>query len=296
MKYILCQPAQPRFQWELDVVLTNIYSLDKEAEICLLFAYLGEAISDAVIEHIKNKYPKAEVHSYLDFRDDKRYVPSIRPYLWHQYLSEDKTREKETYFYIDSDVIFRELPDFDKLGEDANTWVASDCGGYIDYDYIFSRENGDKIIEYCATLTNLTKDELKSIPGAGAQWFITNPTAEMWLKIYEDSNKIWQFFSELDSNIQKWTAEMWAQLYNTVAFGRRVVISPELDFCRPTDNVKMWDAVKIFHNAGVTAEGADHMFFKGKYTTLSPFDDDLSFVRRDKASIKYVEAIKAVMV
>lgn len=287
MKFILAQPSIKRFQWELDVLLTNIRSFG-EHKVVLLFTR-----NDAsVIEYICNKYSNVEAHVYED-RGDLSYVPSVKPWLWYKYLSEDKSRENDTYFYIDSDVIFREMPDFENLGGDENTWVGSDCGGYIDYDYISSRVRGTEVVEYFATLTNLTKDDIKHTPGAGAQWYITNPTAEFWLKVYNDSNNIWRYFTMLDSDIQKWTAEMWAQLYNTVAFGKKVVISPELDFCRPTDDVKMWDMVKILHNAGVVGESRD-FFYKGKYVESTPFQDDLSFVRRDKASIKYVEAINKV--
>jgi len=295
MKYILCQPAQLRFQWELEVVLTNILSLNKNAEICVLFAHFGRE-SVSVIEHITSRYPQVEVHTYEDRRDDKSYVSSIRSFLWWCYLSEDPEREKDTYFYIDADIIFRELPDFSKLGADVNTYVGSDCGGYLDYGYLSTRKNGTEVIRYFATLTNLTEDDIKSIPGAGAQWYLTEPTAEMWLKIYHDCNNIWRWFQPLDSDIQKWTAEMWAYMYNFAAFGKKVVISPELDFCLPTDNIKMWDSVKIMHNAGVLPDMEHMLLFKGKYTHRTPMEDDLSFVRRDKVGIKYVDAIKMVEV
>jgi hypothetical protein len=89
---------------------------------------------------------------------------------------------------------------------------------------------------------------------------------------------------------------MWAQLYNIPYFGHKVEISPELDFCRPTDDVRLWEQVKILHNAGVIGELAEHMFYKGKYVNETPFQDNLDYVRRDKASIKYVSAIKKVIV
>ncbi|HAP6793437.1 TPA: hypothetical protein IVM20_001887 [Enterococcus faecium] len=52
--------------------------------------------------------------------------------------------------------------------------------------------------------------------------------------------------------------------------------------------------VKILHNAGVTTNDED-LFFKGRYVTSTPFDEDLSFVNKKKCSYAYVKAIKAVV-
>ena len=56
-----------------------------------------------------------EVHVYEDSRDDKEYIPSIKPYLWWKYLEENPKRENERYMYIDSDVIFRKKINFRKM-------------------------------------------------------------------------------------------------------------------------------------------------------------------------------------
>jgi hypothetical protein len=71
-------------------------------------------------------------------------------------------------------------------------------------------------------------------------------------------------------------------------------ISKEMDFCWATDPIKRWQETKIMHNAGVTEKNKD-LFFKGKYVKTTPFDDDLSFVNKDKVSSEYVEAIKKVI-
>lgn len=232
---------------------------------------------------------------YPDERDNKSYIPSVRPWLWWKYLSEDKTRENEQYLYIDSDVIFREWLDFTAIGADANTWAGSDCGSYIDYDYITGCENGTAIAERMAAITGITVDQMKGVPGAGAQWVITNPTAEYWKRVYEDSNRIWLYFSGVNSNIQKWTAEMWAQLWGMVREGKTVVMPKELDFIMSTNPVEDWDKVKILHNAGVTGSD-DGWFFKGMFTDQTPLGQDWSHIRTDKATIKYVEALQKVVI
>jgi hypothetical protein len=294
MKYLLAQPAITRFEWELDVVLTNILSLDFKAEIVCLFGVNPQEAVNNTVAHIREKFPTVAIHVYEDTRIDKSYAPTIRPFLWYCYLSEDPTREQESYFQIDSDVIFRELPDFSKIPATETVWYGSDCAGYLDYEYLRTRQKGEQIVDNFARLLDVDRQIIEQTPGAGAQWVLVHPTARYWLKVYNDSNKLYHYLEHINSDIQKWTAEMWAQLYNAPYFGIEQRISPELDFCRPTDDVKMWDMVKILHNAGVIGELGKYMFYKGKYVDRTPFGDNLDYVHRDKASIKYVDAIKNV--
>lgn len=289
MKYILCQPATNRFKWELDVCLTNLKSHGIK-NIVLLF----QKWDDNIPVYFKRKYG-AEVHVYEDLREDKSYIPSIKPYLWWQYLLEDPSRQKGKYFYMDSDVIFREKLDFRRLPVKNDVWYCSDCNGYLNLDYIRNCTNGEQTLRDMADIVGVTVESLGTINhnSGGAQWLIKNPSVEYWRKVYEDSNKIYNYFKDLDSNIQKWTAEMWAQLWNMMYFNKGPKISNELDFCWATDPLYRWHETKIMHNAGVTVDNKD-LFFKGKYVDTSPFDDDLSFVNKERVSSKYVEAIRQV--
>ncbi|GGP17239.1 hypothetical protein [Oceanobacillus neutriphilus] len=289
MKYILCQPATNRFKWELDVCLTNLKAHGIK-NIVLLF----QKWDDAIPVYFKNKYG-VETHVYEDSRDDKSYIPSIKPYLWWKYLEEDASREKGKYFYMDSDVIFREKLDFRKLPVKNDVWYCSDCNGYLSLDYIRQCKNGETVLREMASIVCVTVESLETINhnSGGAQWLIKNPSVEYWKKVYEDSNKIWKYFENLDSNIQKWTAEMWAQLWNMMYFNIGAKVSNEMEFCWATDPLERWHRTKIMHNAGATEKDKD-LFFKGKYIDTSPFDDDLSFVNRDRVSAKYVEAVKKV--
>lgn len=244
---------------------------------------------DAIPRYLSDKYG-VEVHVY-DERDDRSYIPSVRPYLWSKYLQEDKSRENESYFYLDSDVLLRRVPD---VLPNKDIWYGSDCGGYLSVDYIDS--TGPGIFEEMCKIIGVDSSKIRALnPGAGAQWIISNPTYEYWNKVYQDSNHLYRYLcSAPNSKIQTWTAEMWAQLYNVYLFEKSVEVHDELRFSWSTDSVDRYYETAILHNAGVTSD-KEGMFFKGKYTRDSPFKDDLSFVDPNKASTKYVEAIKEVV-
>lgn len=58
------------------------------------------------------EFNDCKVYSYEDDRFDKSYIPSIKPYLFYRYLSEDSERENETYVYLDSDTVILDLEAF----------------------------------------------------------------------------------------------------------------------------------------------------------------------------------------
>lgn len=280
----MCQPATLRFKWELEVSLTRMKKLGIN-NIILLFARKDPNIP----KYISNKY-NVECYVYTDNRNDRSYIPSIKPYLWTQYLKEDRSRENEDYFYLDSDVIFREVPSVEPC---QNIWYGSDCQSYLGVEYLLSK--GEGIFNQMCKIIGVDPSFIKTInPVCGAQWIISKPTYEYWNKVYEDSIKIYRYLnSRTYSDIQKWTAEMWAQLYNVYYFGLNAEVNKELDFCWATDPIERYYETNILHNAGVIEKDND-LFFKGKYITKTPFKEDLSFVDKNKASSKYVDAIKEV--
>lgn len=287
MKLLLIQPAIPRFSWELEILLTNVRQFT-DMGVVLLFSEHKFTIP----LHFRDKWG-CSVFTFTDQRDDRSYIPSIRPYLWWQYLKQNPEAENETYLYIDSDIIFREWPDFATLDVGPKKWFSSDCSGYIGADYVLSRDKGPEIAQKMADICGITLDQLKATPGAGAQWVIQNPTAAFWERSYNDSLAIHHYFAGTVSNIQKWTAEMWAQLFGMTREGIEIVVDKEqLSFCLPTDPVEKYDTVKILHNAGVT--GVGDMFFKGQWDVLLPLGRDWSHIRKDKCTIKYVEAMQNV--
>lgn len=288
MKLILAQPAIPRFQWELDVLLANIRQFT-DMEVVLLFTEHDFTVP----QHFRDA--GHSVFVFEDKRDDTSYIPSVRPWLLWQYFKQNPSAEQESYFYIDSDIIFREWPDFATLPVDEKTVIGSDCSGYMSLDYVLGCQQGQEIAEQMAAITGITVDQMRGVPGIGAHLLFKNFSAEFWKRCYYDSNKIHHYFEGVDSNIQKWTAEMWAQLWGWVREGYEVVAADELKFCLPTDDISRWDEVKILHNAGIMADMSDQYFFKGQYVNYSPLGKTFPHVRRDKCTFRYVEAIGKVL-
>ena len=159
MKIILCQPAITRFEWELETFLTNAESVGfKPSNIVLLFA----RVDDAIPKRLADKYG-VSVHTYDDKRHDKSYQPSIKPYLWWQYLAEDSKREHEKYFYCDSDVIFRVKPDFRQLRATPDRWLCSNCNGYLNLDYIRQCKRGSVVLQRMAEIVGVTVKSLETM-------------------------------------------------------------------------------------------------------------------------------------
>lgn len=285
MKYVMAQPAVPRFEWEVKVA---IYGLLKagilKEDVVILFSRHEER----VVSEIKNI--GVNVHVYSDDRVDFEYIPSLKPYLMYRYLEEDVSRENETYFFMDSDVIVKEQPETDSHLR--GVWYGSDCGGYLNYDYIVQCDNGFNILKDMSEIVGVSIEDIKSMnnDSIGAQYIISKPSSEYFKKVYEDSIKLWKYVKDKDTNLQKWTVEMWATLWNMPLFDVMPRAKKEMEFTWATDSIEKWNKNKIYHNAGVTQDMKD-MFFKGDYINKDPFNEDFSHIDRNKASYEYTKLI-----
>ena len=298
MRFIFAQPCVMRFVWELEVCINRLYKLgvDKQDIVILL---------DHRHDELYKRLQKlgCEINRYRDDRTDISYIPSIRPYLWYQYLSEDREREKADYLYIDSDVLFSALPDIEVQD---GVWYASDCNSYIGNKYIDSK--GENLLQDMTKAINIDYELVrKHEKGAGAHWIITKPTADYWWKVYKDSITLHKYLSSIEQQyikanaegyvpIQKWTAEMWAQLWNAYDIGIDVQIHDELAFVFATDTKAAADRVKIIQNAGVTSKKKKTLFYKGDYLSKDPYLADLSYVDKNSSSYVYVQGIQEIKI
>lgn len=285
-KFIMCQPAVQRFEWE---VATAVYDLQQNGVKASGIVVLFSEHDSSVIERLKAKFD-VNIYVYADNRPDKSYIPSLKPYLMYRYLLENSDREKETYYYIDSDVVFNSIPDLSERPISPEQWYGSDCSGYMDLNYIYSCRNAQEVIQGLTDIVGIKLSDIENMDCIGAQYVLCEPKAHQFGKIYKDSAKMWRFVKDLDTDFQKWTVEMFSTLYNMAYFGITPVAHEVLDFIFPTDDIERFNDVHILHNAGVTAEH-DHLFRKSDYINKSPFTADLSHVDRTKASYRYVEKL-----
>lgn len=301
MKAIMCQPTEIRFHWELEVLISNLISLgQKPQDIVLLFLQGGQD-GPEYVEQFKHKFG-VEACLYQDNRDDRSYIPSIKPYLWSEYLREDSTRQQETYLYIDSDVVFKRLPMLDRLISLSNThWYCSDTLGYTNYSYLSSVKYADEIIPKMCDLAGITEAQLKEQNDGegGAQWIMKNPTLDYWEDVYALSNAFWHYFEsirektdldELPGGIQTWTAQMFAENFSAIKHDITQEVTDELKFAWTPDMHEVNKDAILIHDSG--AQGESQFFDKSNYTTKEPYSDDFSQIEPDSWSADYVREIK----
>lgn len=299
MKIILCQPSILRFQWELDVFITNVRSLCNN-EVILLFDDQNPQFADHFAQ-----YENVSCFFYKDSRENPVYISSIRPFLWVQFLKENPNMANEDFFYVDSDIIFREMIDFASLDFHPKKYLASPAAGYLGPGYIAGK--GEFYLAEMANIIGISTEQAASFLGnsGGAQWIISKPSVEFWEKVYRDCEALYRYFllaevvlrsqgetERLENPIQKWCADMWALLWNTAYFHISVETPSELEFCWPTQPISEWHRVKILHNAGISDKNKDKHFYKSEYFNKSPFDEENIEFEPTLCTAKYVEAIK----
>jgi hypothetical protein len=87
---------------------------------------------------------------------------------------------------------------------------------------------------------------------------------------------------------------MWAIAWNAWMRGYNTNIIPELNFAWATDNISKWDEAYIMHNAGVTGDVSQELFYKANYMSQLPYFADGSTYLKDRCSYKYFEFMKKV--
>lgn len=230
MKFLFAQPAKKRFAWELRTAIKSLVDLGVEKkDIVLLFAQEDSTVVEEFHEY--------DTHEYLDERFDKSYIPSIKPFLWWKYLEEDVERENETYVYLDSDTIVLDLSAF-KLRPTKGRWYCSNTIGYLGYKYINSVTNAEEVFDAMTDAIKVPVEWIENIEkhSGGAQWVIKNPKVGYWHDVYINSIVLYKAIEPLDTSLQKWTAEMWAQLWTMYHYGVDPKVSDKLDFAWSTDD------------------------------------------------------------
>ncbi|ASZ12512.1 hypothetical protein KTO58_12005 [Chitinophaga pendula] len=313
MIYLSAQPDSLYMKWQLEVQLFNFKSLGIPAEnIHVLIGYdPAEGLQSKFAELLQTHHDYASFFLYEDRRLDRQYYPTIRPHIIKQHFLAFPGLEDTCVFYHDADIIFREIPEFDVLCQPGDKyWYVSDTRSYINAEWI--KQTGHIVLQEMCMAIDMDQRlvEQHNEHSGGAQYLMKGANYQYWNKVEVDSRKLYKHLSgQYDryaamyteqtgedvgayKGVLPWCTDMWTVLWNAIALGHQVRIHPVLDFCWPEDDLHRWEETRILHNAGLDKEHAHEYFFKSDFKILPPYNTSLDYVRKDKCTYRYVEAIQ----
>ena len=303
--FLSAQPDVPYFHWQVEVMIHNFIKHGINPNwIEILWAYDNEPSAELL--SLSTKYPYVRFFSYKKTPiDNFGYIPILRPDIIEQHFIKYPELRGETILYHDSDIIFRELPNFDEMHGDLY-WYLSDTISYIGAEYIRSKSN-DLFVDMCNIVGILPEvvDQNQKNSG-GAQYLMKGVTSNYWKGVKDDSLALYKYMVDRENlerttltpeelqvynPVQKWCADMWAVLWGAWKLGAQTVIEPGLSFSWGSSNLAEYLNNNIMHNAGITSNQEGKVFYKGEFINRNPFEFDFSNIDQDTASAKYVDAI-----
>ena len=316
--FVTAQPDLPYFHWQCLLYGHNfLENKINPNQIHIIFGMVN-GNTEPSEEALKLRDFGFNVHFYLDERDQKHYIPSIKPYLISKWL-EQYPEYGKVFFLHDADIIFRELPNYEKYLNDDFCYL-SDTKGYIAFSYLrdccvryekhFPESKHLQLLQEMCDVVGIDISCIESNQNnsGGGQYIIKNTDHKLWYKIYEDSNKLYdqmhdyqKRFPIQQGQIQFWTAEMWSLLWNLWCDEKETKIIDELNFSWATDTVDIYEKRPILHMAGVTDNLKHTKFYKGDYINVNPLDklkENINFfdyVDKKSATIKYIDLMKSVI-
>jgi hypothetical protein len=314
--FVTAQPDVPYFHWQVKLYTHNF--IEMGIEPCQIHVVFG--LTNGQKEPSKGALELCDygfnVHFYYDDRIGKNYIPSIKPYLISRWLYEHPQYGK-VFFLHDADIIFRELPDFDKLMSD-NVCYLSDTIGYIGYNYIMDcckryenvhpKSEKGQLLSEMAGIVGLDVDTIKNNQesSGGGQYLLKNMTYDLWEKIYLDCVPLYKQMHDYHKRhpispgeIQFWTAEMWSLLWNLWLHNYETKVVDDLNFSWATDDIKIYEERPILHMAGVTDNLRGTKFYKGEYINVDPIEklkenpSHFDYIEKNSTTIKYIEVMKS---
>lgn len=313
--FLSCSPDSIYYAWQVEVMLHNFRKNGvKMSNVHILVAIPFQGLPSKYFLGLRKENEEVNFFFYEDTREEALiaskigrtinkglYIPSIVFHLIAKHYKANSWLDNRVVFHHDNDIIFRRLPRFKTILAKGDRCYASDCHSYISVDYL--AQKGDFYIPGMSRITGVPEkviyDNRKN--AGGAQYLIQQVDYLFWEKVERDSVAIYQFFNDVEayartekpevSALQKWTAGMWALLYNLYHQTEGLWVEEELGFTFATSNDADYKSKPIMHNAGVTDKDTD-LFLKSKYMGAVPFEENFDYVRKDSASYHYAMAIK----
>lgn len=312
MIFLSVVPDKFYFVWQIELQLFNFrkFGIRKEDIHILLGADKTYGPSIWFSDLMRRNEDKASFFVYGKEMDEHLYQPSIRPHTIKQHFARFPELSREVIFYHDSDIIFRELPDFDSLCPGDEWWMA-DCRFYLDSHYLKRREQG--LFESMCALMEIDPRlvEANDEHAGGAQSILKGVDAAFWDSIEKDCERLFSLLRRYDKtltdtsippaikndspSIQSWCTDMWVLFWTGLKMNKTIRLSPELDFTWACDPIEKYTGAKIFHNAGVledTAPAGQKLFPKTKFNTHSPYYFRPDLYSQQYCSWEYVQLIR----
>lgn len=310
MLFLSVQDVTTYFLWQVYVCVNNLNSKGiTKVQIHVLFATQPEQkISEEDEIFIDRIQQKAQVFFYEDKRKEKNYPSSIRPHIIAQHFVHYLELGKETIFYHDCDIIFRDIPPL--LNEVIDSiWYVSDTKNYLSSKYIKQNMGEDNFIKMCEIVGIDDKSVMRQDTNCGgAQYIIHNATTFFWQKVELDCETIYVFLERINRQnkidqalknnnfnhhgIQSWCADMWAMLWNAIYFKYTIKTHSDLNFSWAKNNIEYWNKNYILHNAGVEQVDAEQYFYKSNYIYHTPFYESFNYINKKSCSFIYAENVK----
>lgn len=314
MIFLQCVPKDFYFCWQLEVQITNFRKFGIANKMEIVVWYPKGHTDFTEWKKLEESYPEVKFFYYEDSGVDLAlYIPQIRPHSLKKHFAEHRERLKDqVFFYHDADIIFNFLPNFEEL-EKGDMCYQSDCSGYLDYNYMLSKEIQGNIPDNEAVKTlcqigNVSTETFISYNGntGGAQNVLKNIDAEYWEEVERTTMEMRKafyygvegsinkrYFTSEDAGVQSWTVDMWAVNMALWKRGIKTQTTKELDFSWATDNADTYLKKPIMHNSGATGSQPG-IFFKGRWIDVSPLGKRHA-TKKDTASWYYVQAIYDVV-
>lgn len=292
MKYIVATSDTPYFRWQILVQINNFKRLGILDDLTYVISIKSRK---SKYLNLIQKSTGVRIETYKDERKQSGYSSSIRPHILAKHFAK-YPEEAEIYYYLDPDVLFREKPKYkDIVYKYKPVWFISDTKSYLDSKYI--KGKGEELFELMCNTVNIDPKLVTQMDksAGGAQYIIKNAGSDFWKNVEVDSEELYSLMIKTsrvyspEHPIQAWTADMWAVLWNAWKNNMNTIIDETMNFSWATDQIDRHEESNIFHNAGVFDQ--TDLFNKVKFTRKHPFNEDFSYVSKDRCSIKYVEEI-----
>ena len=300
LRYVCAQPAINYFTWQVEVMINNFMRNGVHPNymdiVCSIS--VGEGVPEDWSK-LANRYNMVRFFFYEDDRVNSPYQPSVRPNILKKHFKAHPYLKDEVIFYHDSDIVFTRPVNWSHYLEDDH-WYCSDTISYIGTRYI--KEKGDDIYTNMCRIVGIDESiPLEQETGAGgAQYIMKNIDHTFWEKVEHDCDALYQYFVDRrleypdihpDIEIQAWTADMWAVLWNGWLRGAKSFCPSDMEFAWANGSKEQWDNCAIYHNAGAL-RGDEHLFYKGAYVGNLPYDITNTY-NSNLATYYYVEEIVA---